>query len=58
MKIYFSKTIMGFYFEAIHTSTPKDAVEITQSEYRDLLEKQSTGYEIIANKKTIAKQHE
>lgn len=51
MKIYFSKTIMGFYFEAIHTSTPKDAVEITQSEYRDLLEKQSTGYEIIANKK-------
>ncbi|SCC10882.1 hypothetical protein [Gilliamella intestini] len=60
MKIYFSKSITGFYFDVIHTNIPDDAVEITQSEYKDLLEKQSSGYEIVANKrgKPIAKQQE
>ncbi|OCG27621.1 hypothetical protein A9G45_06380 [Gilliamella sp. HK2] len=47
MKIYFSKSTMGFYLSVIHTNIPDDVVEITQSEYKDLLEKQSMGYEII-----------
>lgn len=51
MKIYFSKLTMGFYFDTIHTNIPSDAVEITQSEYKNLLEKQAAGYEIVANKK-------
>ncbi|OCG27176.1 hypothetical protein A9G45_09605 [Gilliamella sp. HK2] len=50
MKIYFSGSTMGFYFDVIHTNIPDDVVEITQSEYQSLLEKQSTGYEIIIDK--------
>lgn len=51
MKIYFSKSTIGFYFDTIHTNIPDDAVEITQSKYKDLLEKQSAGYEIVASEK-------
>ncbi|MWN89860.1 hypothetical protein GQ597_03930 [Gilliamella sp. Pra-s65] len=50
MKIYFSKSTTGFYFDVIHTNIPDDAIEITQSEYQDLLEKQSTGHEIVTDK--------
>lgn len=58
MKIFFSKTTMGFYFDAIHKNIPDDAIEIAQSEYQNLLEKQSEGYEITVNKKgkPVAKQ--
>lgn len=50
MKIYFSKTTMGFYFDVIHENIPDDVVEITSEEYQNLLEKQSAGFEIIADK--------
>lgn len=50
MKIFFSKLKMGFYFDVIHTNIPKDAVEITNEEYQNLLEQQSKGHEIIADK--------
>lgn len=60
MKIFFSKSAMGFYFDVIHTNIPDDAVKITQLEYQNLLGKQSMGYEITVNKKgkPIAKQRE
>lgn len=51
MKIFFSKLKMGFYSDVIHTNIPKDAVEITNEEYKNLLEQQSIGHEIIVDKK-------
>lgn len=50
MKIYFSKSTLGFYFDVIHISIPEDAVEITQSEYQNLLNQQSMGCEITIDK--------
>lgn len=58
MKIFFSKSTIGFYFDVIHTDIPDDTVEITIEEYNNLLQKQSVGYEITVDKNNnpIAKQ--
>lgn len=58
MKIFFSESTIGFYFDVIHTDIPDDAVEITEPEYQNLLGKQSMEFEITVNKKgkPIAKQ--
>jgi hypothetical protein len=38
---------MGFYFDVIHTNIPDDVVEITQSEYKDLLRKNQWGMKLL-----------
>lgn len=43
-KIFYSKSINGFYFESIHgKSVPEDSVLISQEEHIHLLEQQSKG---------------
>jgi hypothetical protein len=45
---YYSASARGFFTEEIHgTNMPKDAVEITTSEWKALLEAQSTGGKVI-----------
>lgn len=47
--MFYSKSTGGFYDEAIHTSIPADAVEITAEEHAALLEDQSRGKVITAD---------
>lgn len=50
--MFYSKTTGGFYDSAIHgDNIPADAVEITEIEHAALLEGQSTGKIITADKK-------
>lgn len=49
--MYFSKSTLGFYDRAIHgDDIPRDAVEITATEYQDILHGQSAGLVIVAGK--------
>lgn len=48
--MFFSKTTNGFYDKKIHGSAiPSDAVEITYSDYQDLLKEQSIGKQISSD---------
>ena len=46
---FYDKTTNGFYIEGLH-EIPADATEIDEESYRNLLEGQATGKQIIANK--------
>lgn len=46
---FYDKTTNGFYIEGLH-EIPADAPEIDEESYRNLLEGQATGKQIIANK--------
>lgn len=46
---FYDKTTNGFYIEGLH-KIPADATEIDEESYRNLLEGQATGKQIIANK--------
>ena len=46
---FYDKAINGFYIEGLH-EIPADATEIDEESYRNLLEGQATGKQIIANK--------
>ncbi|ATI15738.1 hypothetical protein [Bordetella phage vB_BbrM_PHB04] len=47
--LYYSKSSGGFYDDAINTSIPGDAVEITADDHAALLEGQSTGKRIVGD---------
>ncbi|MFA5388099.1 MAG: hypothetical protein WC322_07000 [Candidatus Paceibacterota bacterium] len=48
--MYFSKSTNGFYDSALHgRNIPNDAVEISNAEWRDLLQGQSDGRQISAD---------
>ena len=47
--MYYSKSTGGFYDPSIHSSIPRDAVEITTEKHRELIEGQSNGMIISAN---------
>lgn len=53
MNYYFSESELGFYCDEVNESTPADAVEISEELYFSLLEGQSTGKVIAANKAGI-----
>lgn len=53
MNYYFSKAELGFYCDEVNESIPADAVEISEELYFSLLEGQSTGKVIAANKAGI-----
>ena len=46
---FYDKATNGFYIEGLH-EIPADATEIDEESYRNLLEGQATGKQIIANK--------
>ena len=46
---FYDKTTNGFYIEDLH-EIPADATEISEESYRNLLEGQASGKQIIANK--------
>jgi hypothetical protein len=50
MNYYFSESELGFYCDEVNESIPTDAVEISEELYFSLLEGQSTGKVIAANK--------
>ncbi|HFK5635018.1 TPA: tail fiber assembly protein [Enterobacter kobei] len=50
MNYYFSKAELGFYCSEVNEFIPADAVEISEELYFSLLEGQSTGKVIAANK--------
>ncbi|ENQ0975104.1 tail fiber assembly protein [Enterobacter hormaechei] len=50
MNYYFSESELGFYCDEVNESIPADAVEISEELYFSLLEGQSTGKVIAANK--------
>ena len=50
-KKYYSASTGGFYASEIHgDNIPKDAKEITQEKHKEILQSQSTGKQIIADK--------
>lgn len=49
MTIFFSKTTNGFYDSDINTVIPEDAVEVSSSDYQQLLADQQNGQVIVAN---------
>ena len=49
MTIFFSKTTNGFYDSDINTVIPEDAVEVSTSDYQQLLVAQQNGQVIQAN---------
>jgi hypothetical protein len=49
MTIYFSKNTNGFYDSEINTVIPEDAVEVSTSDYQQLLVAQQNGQVIQAN---------
>lgn len=50
--MFYSKSTNGFYDAAIHgTNIPKDCVEITNDQWKTLMEQQSKGMVIQPNKK-------
>ncbi|EOI7988446.1 tail fiber assembly protein [Enterobacter hormaechei] len=53
MNYYFSESELGFYCDEVNESIPADAVEISEELYFSLLEGQSTGKVIAANKAGI-----
>ena len=56
MGLYYSDKNAGFYDTNVHTTLPDDAVEITDAEWRDLLDQLEGGKEIRkgANGKPMA----
>ncbi len=46
MKIYFNKTNIALYVDDIHKTIPSGSVEITQEQYKALLDGQSQGKQI------------
>ena len=40
---FFSKTTLGFYVTGIHTDMPEDAVEVSETARRDVLDAQQSG---------------
>ena len=51
MTIYYSKSINGFYSDSVTKSLPSDAVQISDKVHAELLEAQSNGKVIQADKK-------
>lgn len=47
--MYYSKSTGGFYTKEIHTTIPPDAVEITDAEWRALLQGEREGKVISAD---------
>ena len=47
MKIFYSASTGGFFNDSIHTSIPKDAVEISTDEHRGLMARQAEGMKIV-----------
>lgn len=43
MAIFYSKLTRGFYKSEIHKEMPEDVIEITEEQYKKLLEEQSKG---------------
>lgn len=51
MAIYFTSDPVGFWDDGIHADIPKSAVNISAARYKELLDGQSTGRAIAADKK-------
>ena len=51
MTFYYSKTTNSFYNSEINESTPEDKVEITETQWQDLLQEQSNGKVISSDEK-------
>jgi len=51
MTIFYSKSTKGFYDSEVHINIPSDAVEITKEAWISLINAQSNGKQIQANKK-------
>ena len=49
MKLFYSKSTGGFYSDAVHSSMPNDAVEITTETHREMMDAQSNGSHIASD---------
>jgi hypothetical protein len=49
MKLFYSKSTGGFYSDAVHSSVPDDAVEITSETHREMMDAQSNGSRIASD---------
>ena len=43
MTIYFSAKTNGFYSDGVHKEFPEDAIEISETKHKELLDRQSSG---------------
>jgi len=51
MTLFYSQTANGFFDDAIHTTLPQDAVEISAATHQALLKANGRGARLVADKK-------
>lgn len=52
-KFYYSSKTKGFYLSSVHEQIPDDKIEITESYYNQLMQKQSEGLAIMEDKNGV-----